>query len=120
MDLGRTSRDDANDFFIVLFIERMDDEKNRARCQGTDGDPALLAVERPVALCNGARIVEYQRRSFKTNTMLRQVVPALVLVPLKAHDEPLKTGWPAVSGMSIHLYVHRAADRLPLSRRLVI
>lgn len=45
MRLGGAGRDDANDFLIVLFIKRMDDQKNRTETYGPNSELAFLFVK---------------------------------------------------------------------------
>jgi hypothetical protein len=47
---GGASRDDANDFLVVFFIESMDDQKNRTWSYGPQRDPAFFLVKGGVAL----------------------------------------------------------------------
>lgn len=78
-------RDDPNDFLVVVFIKRMDDQQDRARSDRTDGDPALLLVRVVVSSRNRVRIIENENGRLKANAVFAQVPAVLVLVPRKSH-----------------------------------
>jgi len=82
---GGAGRDDANDFLVVVFIKRMDDQQDRSRSYCTDSYPALLIVGVVVSSRNGVGIIENENGSFKANVVLAQVLAVLVLVPRKSH-----------------------------------
>jgi hypothetical protein len=105
--LGGTSRDDADNFFVVLLMKRMNDQQNRTRPYGSHRYPAFLIPKGKVQLRDRIRIVENENRSFKTNIMLAKVLPVLILVPFKSHGwVATETAYPRKPSMSIHLYVH--------------
>ena len=91
MRLGGTRRDDANNFFIVVFIKRVHDQEHRTRSNGPNRYPALLIVKGGVTLGHRVRIVENELCCFKANIVLAVVLPVLVLVPIKTHrPQPLQ------------------------------
>jgi hypothetical protein len=82
---GGAGRDDANDFLVVVFIKRMDDQQDRSWSYRADGDPALLIVRVVVSSRNRVGIIENENGSLKANVVLAQVLAVLVLVPRKSH-----------------------------------
>jgi hypothetical protein len=78
-------RDDPNDFLVVVFIKRMDDQQDRSRSYRTDSYPALLIAGVVVSSRNRVGIIENENGSFKANVVLAQVLAVLVLVPSKSH-----------------------------------
>jgi hypothetical protein len=83
---GGTSRDDANEFFVVLLIKSMDNQQNRACSDGPNGYPAFLIGGGIVTLRDRAGIVENENGGFKANIMLAKVLAVLVLIPCKSHS----------------------------------
>src|SRR4029077_14753684 len=67
---GGAGRDDANDFLVVVFIKRMDDQQDRSRSYCTDCYPALLIVGVVVSSRKGVGIIENENGSFKANVVL--------------------------------------------------
>ena len=85
----------------------MNDQQNRSRSYGSNRYPAFLIVKGEVPLRDRIGIVENEYGSFKTNIMLAEVLPVLVLVPCKSHSKSRQRQ--DISGtlaMSIRLYVH--------------
>jgi hypothetical protein len=78
-------RDDANDFLVVVFIKRMDDQQDRSRSYRADSYPALLILGVVVSPRNRVGIIENENGSLKANVVLAQVLAVLVLVPRKSH-----------------------------------
>jgi len=70
--LGGAGRDDADDFFIVVFIKGMDNQKARSRSYRSDGYPTLFIAGVVVSLRNGVGIVENENGSLKANVCLRR------------------------------------------------
>ena len=85
MGLGGTSRDDANNFFVVFFIIRVHNQEYRAGSDGPDRFPAFLFIKSGVSLRQSVRIVKHENCGFKPNIVLAQVFPVLVLVPFETH-----------------------------------
>jgi hypothetical protein len=109
--LGGAGRDDANDFLIVVFIEGMDNQKDRSRSYGSDGYPTLLLAGVVISSRNGVGIIENENGSFKANVMLTKVLAVLVLVPCKSHSNARYTAYLSGKAMSIYLYVHQENSR---------
>lgn len=85
MGFGGAGRDDANDFFVVIFIKGMDNHEDRSRSYRSDRDPALLIVRVVVSPRNGVGIIENENGSLKPDVMFAKVLAVLVLVPRKSH-----------------------------------
>src|SRR3981081_2180067 len=84
--LGRASRDDANDFLVVFLIGASHPKKNRTHSYGANRYPTFLIVKGGIALSNRVGIIENENGSFKANVIFTEVLPALVLIPLKSHS----------------------------------
>lgn len=95
MGLGGAGRDNADDFFVVLLIKLMNDEKNRARSDRSDRYPSFLVVEVLVTLRDCVWVVKNKNGSFKTNVVLAKLLPALAVVPLKSHSRSRPNSVPA-------------------------
>lgn len=91
MGLRCAGRDDANNFFVVFLIVRVNDQKNGTRPDGPNRHPAFLIVMAEITLRHGIRILKRQNRSFKTNIMLIAVPTVLALIPFKSHGVPPQT-----------------------------
>jgi len=89
MRLCGACRNDANDFFILLLVDRMYDKQNRARLDGADGYPAFLILECVVTPGDGIGIVENELRSLEANIVLAKVLPILAIIPFKSHSQSL-------------------------------
>jgi hypothetical protein len=81
---GGASRDDANDFFVVLLIRSM----NRTRPYGSNCYPTFLIVESGVMQRNRPGMVLNENGRFAANLVLVKVLPVLLLVPCKSHGSP--------------------------------
>jgi hypothetical protein len=58
VEFRRAGRDDTNDFLVVVFIKRMDDQQDRSRSDRTECYPALLIVRVVVSSRNRVGIIE--------------------------------------------------------------
>ena len=90
MRLGGASGDDANDFFVVFLIIRMDNQQNRTRPYGSNRYPAFLILIGEVTLGNRIGVVENQNSRFEAHIMLATVLAVLVLIPFISHSGSLQ------------------------------
>ena len=90
MRLGGAGGDDANNFFVVFHIIRMDNQQNRARSNGSNRYPAFLILAGGVGLGNRIGVVENQNSRFEAHIMLAAVSAVLVLIPFIAHSWSLQ------------------------------
>jgi hypothetical protein len=100
MGLGGAGRDDANDFFVLSLLERMDHYKDRSRPNSPNRYPSFLVVKCLIPLRDCEWIVEGQSRGLKANVVLAKVPPVLGFVPFESHNEPRSDqdiGSPALS-----------------------
>jgi hypothetical protein len=63
----------------------MNDQENRTRTYGSDGNPAFCIVKAAVLLGERIGIFENEKGSFETHVVLAQILRVLVFIPFKAH-----------------------------------
>lgn len=90
MGFRRAGGNDSDHFFIVVLKPCMDNQKHCALTDGSNSYPPLFLSISLIALREGTRIAENQGRGFKADIVLTEILPVLVLVPLKPH------GWLSV------------------------
>ena len=60
VELRCASRNDPNNFVVLLFIECVHDEQNRTNPYGSKRDPALFRLKGHITLSESVRVVKNQ------------------------------------------------------------